>query len=285
VKESFTIVILSFERQETLLDRLINNYVNLRRLNKIIIIWNSFHHKKRPSDVFKAKLKFYLESKFIEIITTGVNSLNNRFIPFNLIQTDAVLNLDDDIELTREEITFAFDVWRNNRDRIVGFPARHHSWNVSSNSYVYKTALSCEYSLILTGAAFYHKWYNYAYTHLMDARIRQKVDELSNCEDVAFNLMVSHLIRKGPVKVTSKIELTTDPNNALSKRNDHFAIRSQCLQLFSEIYGYNPLLYSQFRADSFYYNNYRKQNNENNQNNQNNGNLLPSTFQKCYENV
>ena len=36
------------------------------------------------------------------------NSLNNRFLPFDAIQTEAILSLDDDVHLRRDEIIFGF---------------------------------------------------------------------------------------------------------------------------------------------------------------------------------
>ena len=38
----------------------------------------------------------------------GKNSLNNRFIPYEEIETEAVLSLDDDMYLRDFEIIFAF---------------------------------------------------------------------------------------------------------------------------------------------------------------------------------
>jgi alpha-1,4-N-acetylglucosaminyltransferase EXTL3 len=62
---------------------------------------------------------------------------------------------------------------------------------------------------------------------------------------------VAHLSRKPPIKTTSKwtIRCPTCTEN-LSKREDYFATRHRCLRLFTRVYGYNPLLFSQFRADS-----------------------------------
>ena len=38
----------------------------------------------------------------------GHNSLNNRFLPFSNIQTEAILSIDDDVHLRHDEIQFAF---------------------------------------------------------------------------------------------------------------------------------------------------------------------------------
>ena len=48
-------------------------------------------------------------------------------------------------------------VWRENKDRIVGFPGRFHAWDAQNSQWLYSSEYSCELSMILTGAAFYHK--------------------------------------------------------------------------------------------------------------------------------
>lgn len=49
------------------------------------------------------------------------NKLSNRFYPFEEIQTEAVLSIDDDIVmLTADELEFGYEVWREFPDRIVG---------------------------------------------------------------------------------------------------------------------------------------------------------------------
>lgn len=65
----------------------------------------------------------------MQVIRAGLNSLNNRFVPWDAIETEAVLSLDDDARLRHDELGFAFRVWRENRDRIVGFPGRYHAFD------------------------------------------------------------------------------------------------------------------------------------------------------------
>ena len=264
-EEQFTIVILSYKREETL-EKQLEIYVNLPYLNQIIIVWND--QESLPSSNLRLKFALYFSSKKIRVIKADANSLNNRFLPYDLIETDAVLSLDNDILLRGDEILFAFRVWRENRDRIVGFPVRYHAWNFSSNSFAYQSHLSCEYSMVLTGAAFYHNFYHFLYTSVMDEQIRNHVESIQNCEDIAFNMMVAHLTRKAPLKVTSKWNFycaecdkrSNEPSNqaenepvSLHLRAGHFEKRTRCIQLFSSIYGYNPLLYTQYRADSVLY--------------------------------
>ena len=134
----------------------------------------------------------------IEVILPPKNSLNNRFLPYSNIQTEAILSLDDDTHLRRDEIEFAFRTWREHRDQIVGFPGRFHAWD--DNGWSYNSNNSCELSMVLTGAAFFHKQYSYLYTYWQPQEVRDLVDEYLNCEDIALNFLVSHITRKPPVK-------------------------------------------------------------------------------------
>lgn len=56
-------------------------------------------------------------------------SISQRFYPHNFIETDAVLSLDEDATLNTDELDFAYLVWRDFPDRVVGYPARAHYWD------------------------------------------------------------------------------------------------------------------------------------------------------------
>ena len=254
--EQFTIIILTFNRERLLINVLLE-YFKLPFLNQIIVVWNSAETK--PTEAFYYIFKTELNTKLLRIVFGKLNSLGNRFLPYDFIKTDAVMSLDDDTQLRNDEIIFAFRTWRENRDRLVGFPARFHSWEPTTQTFRYKTDLSCEYSLILTGAAIYHRYYHYYYHYILDNRIREKIDEFMNCEDIAFNFMISDLTRKPPLKVTTKSSFNCklcaemDIQKSLSSNALHYERRSICINYFNLIYGYNPLLYSQARSDSVLY--------------------------------
>lgn len=60
-------------------------------------------------------------NKPIKVIRTKANKLSNRFYPYEEIQTEAILSIDDDIVmLTADELEFGYEVWREFSDRIVG---------------------------------------------------------------------------------------------------------------------------------------------------------------------
>ncbi|GFR29086.1 hypothetical protein TNCT_473671 [Trichonephila clavata] len=84
-------------------------------------------------------------------------TISSRFFPHPLIQTDAVLSLDEDVLLTTEEVDFAFRVWQSFPERIVGYPARSHFWDDSRSCWGYTSKWTNDYSIVLTGAAFYHR--------------------------------------------------------------------------------------------------------------------------------
>lgn len=240
-REQFTIVIVSYNRDQVLSGTL-ERLIGLPYLNRVIVIWNDID--RLPSLPNWPQLHVPL------LFVNGTrNSLNNRFIPYKEIRTEAVLSMDDDIDLKQYEIIFAFRVWRENRDRIVGFPARYHAHFEEEN--FYNSNHTCQFSMILTGAAFLHKAFLDAYTFHMPEAIRLKVDEWMNCEDLAMNFLVAHLTRKPPIKTTSKWTLKCPTCvETLSKDSTYFDERHECIRFFTQVYGYNPLLFTQFRADS-----------------------------------
>lgn len=53
---------------------------------------------------------------------------------------------------------FAFIVWHSFPERIVGYPARSHYWDAAKGRWGYTSKWTNEYSMVLTGAAFYHRY-------------------------------------------------------------------------------------------------------------------------------
>lgn len=81
---------------------------------------------KYKKQIIQCNLLKFLFSKFI---SGGGGGISRRFLPHPLITTDAILSLDEDALLTTDEVDFAFSVWKNFPDRIVGYPARAHYWD------------------------------------------------------------------------------------------------------------------------------------------------------------
>uniref|UniRef100_A0A1I8HM14 Exostosin domain-containing protein n=1 Tax=Macrostomum lignano TaxID=282301 RepID=A0A1I8HM14_9PLAT len=235
-------LLLSYNRESVLVGSL-SKLAGLPYLHSVLVVWNG-ERPPNPSTVWPD-----LGGVPLHFIRGPGNSLNNRFLPWSQIRTEAVLSLDDDVYMRQDELVLAFRVWREHRDRIVGFPARFHAR--SGSGWVYDSNQTCEYSMVLTGAAFLHVHYLHLYSYWLPAALRAEVDRLTNCEDILMNFLVSHVTRKAPIKVTSR---WTFPcfgcSQSLYKDDSHFFERSHCINYFSGMFGYNTLLYSQFRADS-----------------------------------
>lgn len=87
-----------------------------------------------------------------------LSQTTSRFLPHAAIETEAVLSLDEDTVLLTSEVNFAFLVWRSFPDRIVGYPPRSHFWDPLKRAWGYTSKWTNDYSIVLTGAAFYHRY-------------------------------------------------------------------------------------------------------------------------------
>lgn len=72
------------------------------------------------------------------------------------------------------------------------------------NAWGYTSKWTNYYSIVLTGAAFYHRYYNYVYSNWLPLLLLKTVQQSSNCEDILMNFLVSHVTRKAPIKVTQR---------------------------------------------------------------------------------
>ncbi|CAG9769155.1 unnamed protein product [Ceutorhynchus assimilis] len=242
----FTAVILTYDRVQSLYT-LIERLAKVPSLMKIVVVWNN--QNKNPPSISQ----FPKISKVINVIKTKANKLSNRFYPYKEIETEAVLHIDDDIVmLTADEVEFAFEVWREFPDRIVGFPSRTHLWDNVTNSWKYESEWLNEISMVLTGAAFLHKYWSYLYTNNLPSNIKDWVDDNMNCEDIAMNFLVANVTNKPPMKVTPRKKFKCPEctnNEMLSADIGHMVARSQCVDRFAKIFGRMPLKSVEFRAD------------------------------------
>ena len=95
-------------------------------------------------------------------------------------------------------------MWRHFPERIVGFPARTHYWDGKKKRWAYTSKWSNQYSMVLTGLAFYHRYYNQLYTEWLAPETRHLVDTMNNCDDILMNFLVSHVTKRPPIKVTQR---------------------------------------------------------------------------------
>uniref|UniRef100_A0A8C6T3A8 Exostosin glycosyltransferase 1b n=1 Tax=Neogobius melanostomus TaxID=47308 RepID=A0A8C6T3A8_9GOBI len=229
---------------------------------QIIVLWNS--DKPLP-----AKHRWPATSVPVIVIEGENKVMSSRFLPYDTIVTDAVLSLDEDTVLSTTEVDFAFTVWQSFPERIVGYPARSHFWDGNKERWGYTSKWTNDYSMVLTGAAIYHRYYHFLYTHFLPVSLKAMVDQLANCEDILMNFLVSAVTKLPPIKVTQGIFqcfanayskllpllLNTNVSTVNSSRAsrwadpDHFAQRQTCMNKFASWFGAMPLVHSQMRLD------------------------------------
>lgn len=246
--------------------KLVKSVTKSQFVNRILILWASDQKvpsRKRFPSTGHIPLHIVSSLSTPVLPTAGVGSgpdddsrpsISQRFQPHPLIETDAILSLDEDAILNTDEIDFAYRVWMNFPERIVGFPARAHFYDDSKNSWGYTSKWTNYYSIVLTGAAFYHRYYNFLYTNFLSHLLLKTVQQSSNCEDILMNMLVSHVTRKPPIKVTQR-KAYKDRDSVKSPWNDpdHFIQRQSCLNTFAAVFGYMPLLRSNMRLDPVLY--------------------------------
>lgn len=229
--------------------RLIKNVAKSQHVSKILVAWNSDKplppHSRWPP--LPGHVSFHVLQESSEPL------IAQRFFPHPLLKSAAILSLDEDALLNTDEIDFAFQVWKSFPERIVGYPARSHYWDDAKGSWGYTSKWTNDYSIVLTGAAFYHRYYNYLYTEWLSPLLLKTVQQSHNCEDILINFLVSHVTRRPPIKVTQRKQYKEQPpgNSLRSPWNDpdHFIQRQTCLNTFAAVFGYMPLLRSNMRLD------------------------------------
>lgn len=244
-EDGFTAVILAYDRVDSLY-KVMAGVDKAPSLRKIIIVWNNQEKPPPPKEEWPTV------SKPVNVIRTSSNKLSNRFFPYKEIETEAVLAIDDDIVmLTADEIEFGYQAWREFPDRLVGFPPRLHLWDENGNLR-YESEWKNDISIVLTGAAFYHKYYNYLYWNRMPAGVKDFVDSHMNCEDIAMNFLISNFTGKAPIKVTRRKKFRCPEcvtGGSISLEQSHMVERSTCINEFMNMYGSLPLRAINFRAD------------------------------------
>uniref|UniRef100_A0A146YP70 Exostosin-2 n=1 Tax=Fundulus heteroclitus TaxID=8078 RepID=A0A146YP70_FUNHE len=100
----FTAVVLTYDRVESLF-RVITEISKVPSLAKLLVVWNN-QNKSPPEESLWPKVGVPLK-----VVRTKENKLSNRFFPYDEIETEAVLAIDDDIiMLTSDELQFGYEV-------------------------------------------------------------------------------------------------------------------------------------------------------------------------------
>ncbi len=230
----FTLLTMTYDARLWNLKMYVKHYSRCSSVREIVVVWNKGIPPK-VSDLDSAVP--------VRIRVEKENSLNNRFKIDPKIKTRAVLELDDDIMMTCDDIERGFRVWRQYPDHIVGFYPRL----IDGSPLKYRGEKYARrhkgYNMILTGAAFIDSQVAFRKYWSEEAKQgRDLVDKYFNCEDVLLNYLYANVSSSSRtveyVRPAWAIDTSKLSGAAISRNTKvHYQVRSNCLLKFSEMYG------------------------------------------------
>ena len=158
----------------------------------------------------------------------------NGIIDSKNFKTEAVINLNIDTIPAVGQIEFAFSVWKEFPERLVGFRTLSHLSNGNRRDPIRNDLNS--FSLIHPIPAFYHAKYNSDFSKYIPDNLLTLATESLECMYIGMNYYISHVTHSPPIKIAGFLADTKNSYNT--------TLIQSCTELYSEIYGYNPLLES-----------------------------------------
>lgn len=195
------------------------------------------------------------------------NDMNNRYIDFDEIKYDCVINLDDDVKHPYQAMQTLITMWKTHFfDHYVGWEPQARIHVIQDNQYQYKNYSWVETydglsSMLLPSGSVFHRKFLTAYNAPANKPSRDIVTRETNCDDILMNFVIANATGNGPIvlhdwsalqRSESMKELSNDNSSAQWKQSDHMQKRSSCMNQFTELYGRMPLRYavSQYKVES-----------------------------------
>ncbi|XWS08065.1 hypothetical protein CRYUN_Cryun41cG0046200 [Craigia yunnanensis] len=229
----FTLLTMTYDARLWNLKMYVKHYSRCASVKEIVVVWNKGVPPKLSDLDSAVPVRIRVESR---------NSLNNRFKMDPFIKTRAVLELDDDIMMTCDDVERGFIEWRQHPDRIVGFYPRF----IDGSRLEYRgekyARTNKGYNMILTGAAFIDSQLAFERYWSEQAKGgREVVDKYFNCEDVLLNFLYANASSHKTVEYVRPawvIDTSKFSGAAISRNTEeHYKIRSDCLMKFTKMYG------------------------------------------------
>nr|XP_038965968.1 exostosin-like 1 isoform X1 [Rattus norvegicus] len=222
--------------------KLIQEVAGSRHCAQILILWNS---EKPPPDRWP---KTAVPLTVIE----GHRKVSDRFFLYSNISTNVILSLDAQSTLSTSEVDFAFVVWQSFPERMVGFVTWSHFWDEARQGWGYSAEMANEFSMVLTTAAFYHRYYHTLFTHSLPKALRSIADETPTCVDILMNFLVATVTKLPPIKVPySRQHQEAAPMASEGPRPvpEPQALDQDCINRLAAGLGHMPLVSSRVRLD------------------------------------
>ncbi|ORY49329.1 nucleotide-diphospho-sugar transferase [Rhizoclosmatium globosum] len=219
-----TMIMQVYSRAEFILNR-IQFYHNMPLLSSIIVVWNNMNTDP-------PKINHPL------IPSSARDPQNPTFI----IPTSCVIAMDDDWDFSHVKLLRAIRVWqRTGFNQLVGFYQQgrvHVKRNDGRKTLRDLKVSGVKPESILVDEKVDIKWgYGKNTKNALPQRARDVVEELTNCDDILFNMMIANATRLPPVvledglKIEKSLSFEGD-GKGLWKDNEHWAKRAWCMNYF-----------------------------------------------------
>ncbi|KAK4047104.1 hypothetical protein OIO90_006306 [Microbotryomycetes sp. JL221] len=203
-----------------------------RFIHKVLLVWNEPTTSTPPFTV----------PQHVTIVANHVNSLNNRWVEtLPLIDTQAVLVLDDDIQITSSAVECLLNVWRDHPNRLVGPFARRRTGNKYEVDELVAVKGS-SYSFILPRVMVTSKQHLITYARPQFESHRRYVDtQDAHCDDLLLNSVATNSTGLPPLRVAlppgSLVDYATicgpldrTQTSGLADQDSRWSLRSDCLR-------------------------------------------------------
>jgi hypothetical protein len=234
------------------LDNALAHYAGVAFPSQIIVV-------QQPCSTDVLKLPHRIGKVPIIVKRMATNDMNNRYLDFNEIKYDCMINVDDDILHPVHSINTLYKLWRAHYfDHYVGWnpQLRVHLYQNGTYTYMNQTGVSSYHgigSMLLPSGSVYHRRYLRAYNSEPNRLARDIVSSVMNCDDILMNFVIANATGRGPVVVDDWFaldrtgqwkEISNDRQTAQWKQGMHHSKRDMCLNEFVAIFGHMPLKYS-----------------------------------------
>ncbi|XP_077006874.1 exostosin-like 1 isoform X4 [Tamandua tetradactyla] len=221
--------------------KLIQAVAGSQHCAQILVLWSS----ERPPPP-KGR---WPETAVPLTVIDGHRKVSDRFFPYSAISTEAILSLNAHSSLSTSEVDFAFVVWQSFPERMVGFLTWSHFWDEARGIWGYTAEKANEFSMVLTTAAFYHRYYHTLFTHYLPKALRTLADETPICVDILMNFLVAAVTKLPPIKVPyGKQHQEASPPPAPGGPEPQLPARD-CINRMAAEFGHMPLVSSRLRLD------------------------------------
>ncbi|KAL6033929.1 hypothetical protein STEG23_007204 [Scotinomys teguina] len=220
--------------------KLIQAVAGSRHCAQILILWSS---EKPPPDRWP-------ETTVPLTVIEGHRKASDRFLPYSDIRTNVILSLDAHSTLSTSEVDFAFVVWQSFPERMVGFLTWNHFWDEARGGWGYSAKMANEFSMVLTTAAFYHRYYHTLFTYSLPKTLRTMADDTPTCVDVLMNFLVATVTKLPPIKVPyGRQHQEAAPLAAEGPGPVWQPLAQGCINRVAAGFGHMPLVSSRVRLD------------------------------------